>query len=39
MWVTESIGGVALSGKSMVTKNSFRFLHTLKNLGSAQNQI
>ena len=34
-WVTESIGGVALNGKAMVTKNSFRFLHTLTNLGSA----
>ena len=34
-WVTESIGGVALNGKPMVTKNSFRFLHTLTNLGSA----
>ncbi|MBZ9616056.1 formate C-acetyltransferase [Clostridium estertheticum] len=34
-WVTESIGGVALNGTPMVTKNSFRFLHTLTNLGSA----
>ena len=34
-WVTESIGGVAINGKAMVTKNSFRFLHTLTNLGSA----
>ena len=34
-WVTESIGGVALDGTSMVTKNSFRVLHTLDNLGPA----
>ncbi len=34
-WVTESIGGVALNGTPMVTKTSFRFLHTLTNLGSA----
>ncbi|WLR42454.1 formate C-acetyltransferase [Bacillus carboniphilus] len=32
-WVTESIGGVDLNGRSLVTKNSFRFLHTLDNLG------
>ncbi|WP_028273121.1 formate C-acetyltransferase [Atopococcus tabaci] len=34
-WVTESIGGVGLDGRHMVTKNSFRFLHTLSNLGPA----
>ena len=34
-WVTESIGGMALDGKSLVTKNSFRYLHTLINLGSS----
>ncbi len=34
-WVTESIGGMAHSGQSLVTKNSFRFLHTLDNLGPA----
>ncbi|PLR76656.1 formate acetyltransferase [Bacillus sp. V3-13] len=34
-WVTESIGGMALDGRSLVTKNSFRFLHTLNNLGPA----
>ncbi|MEW9051064.1 MAG: formate C-acetyltransferase [Neobacillus sp.] len=34
-WVTESIGGMASDGRSLVTKNSFRFLHTLDNLGPA----
>ncbi|MFU0789414.1 formate C-acetyltransferase [Cerasibacillus sp. JNUCC 74] len=34
-WVTESIGGVSISGEPLVTKNSFRFLHTLTNLGPA----
>lgn len=34
-WVTESIGGMALDGRPLVTKNSFRFLHTLDNLGPA----
>ena len=34
-WVTESIGGMTNEGKSLVTKNSFRYLHTLTNLGSA----
>ncbi|MDO5125938.1 MAG: formate C-acetyltransferase [Ruminococcus sp.] len=34
-WVTESIGGVSIDGVPMVTKNSFRYLHTLDNLGSA----
>jgi formate C-acetyltransferase len=34
-WVTESIGGMAHTGQSLVTKNSFRFLHTLDNLGPA----
>jgi formate C-acetyltransferase len=34
-WVTESIGGMSAKGKSLVTKNSFRYLHTLTNLGSA----
>lgn len=31
-WVTESIGGMCLDGRHMVTKTSFRFLHTLENL-------
>lgn len=34
-WVTEAIGGMSVKGTSLVTKNSFRFLHTLKNLGTA----
>ncbi len=34
-WVTESIGGIGLDGRPLVTKNSFRFLHTLVNLGPA----
>jgi len=34
-WVTESIGGMGLDGRTLVTKTSFRFLQTLKNLGPA----
>ena len=34
-WVTESIGGMGIDGRSMVTKMSFRYLHTLENLGTA----
>jgi formate C-acetyltransferase len=34
-WVTEAIGGMSLSGQTRVTKTSFRFLHTLYNLGPA----
>ena len=34
-WVTESIGGMGQDGRTLVTKNSFRFLHTLYNLGAA----
>ncbi|UYP00809.1 formate C-acetyltransferase [Oceanotoga sp. DSM 15011] len=34
-WVTESIGGMGVDGRSLVTKTSFRFLNTLYNLGSA----
>lgn len=32
-WVTESIAGITLDGRALVTKNSYRFLHTLDNLG------
>ena len=35
VWVTESIGGMGLDGRTLVTKNSFRVLHTLENLGPA----
>ena len=34
-WVTESIGGVGIDGRPLVTKTSFRYLHTLDNLGPA----
>jgi formate C-acetyltransferase len=34
-WVTESIGGMGINGKSLVTKNSYRYLHTLINLGTS----
>lgn len=34
-WVTEAIGGMGPNGKSLVTKTSFRILHTLENLGTA----
>ena len=34
-WVTESIGGMGIDGRTMVTKMSFRYLHTLENLGTA----
>lgn len=35
IWITESIGGVGIDGRHMVTKMSYRFLHTLINLGAA----
>ncbi|MBR6613813.1 MAG: formate acetyltransferase, partial [Clostridia bacterium] len=35
VWVTESIGGMGIDGRTLVTKNSFRMLHTLSNLGPA----
>ena len=34
-WITESIGGVGINGKPLITKNSFRYLHTLYNIGTA----
>ena len=34
-WVTESIGGMGIDGRPLVTKNSFRYLRTLENLGTA----
>ncbi len=35
MWITEAVGGMGEDGRTLVTKNSFRFLHTLYNLGEA----
>ncbi|MBQ2916713.1 MAG: formate C-acetyltransferase [Clostridia bacterium] len=35
VWVTESIGGMGVDGRTLVTKNSFRTLHSLENLGPA----
>ncbi len=35
VWVTESIGGMGIDGRTLVTKNSYRVLHTLENLGAA----
>lgn len=35
VWVTESIGGMGIDGRTLVTKNSFRILHTLETLGPA----
>lgn len=34
-WVTESLGGVGIDGRPLVTRSSFRYLHTLQNLGAA----
>lgn len=34
-WITESLGGMGIDGRTLVTKNTFRYLHTLTNLGSA----
>lgn len=34
-WVTESIGGIGIDGRSMVTKSCFRWLHTLENMGTS----
>ncbi len=35
MWITEALGGMANNGKTLVTKNTFRYLHTLYNLNPA----
>ncbi|MBE5819407.1 MAG: formate C-acetyltransferase [Clostridiales bacterium] len=35
VWVTEAIGGMSVDGRTLVTKNSFRTLHSLQNLGPA----
>ena len=35
VWVTESIGGMGIDGRTLVTKNSFRLLHSLENIGPA----
>ena len=35
VWVTESLGGQGIDGRTLVTKTSFRYLHTLYNLGPA----
>lgn len=34
-WVTESLGGMGINGRTLVTKTTFRYLHTLTNLGTA----
>ena len=34
-WVTEALGGMGIDGRTLVTKNTFRYLHSLTNLGSA----
>ena len=35
VWATLEVGGIGVDGRSMVTKNDFRFLHTLENMGPA----
>ena len=35
VWATLEVGGIGMDGRSMVTKNDFRFLHTLENMGPA----
>ena len=34
-WITESLGGMGIDGRTLVTRNTFRYLHTLTNLGTA----
>ena len=38
-WTTESLGGQGVDGRTLVTKTSFRYLHTLYNLGPAPEPI
>ena len=35
LWITEALGGVALDGRHLVTRTTFRFLHTLAHLGAS----
>ncbi|MCQ5134465.1 pyruvate formate lyase family protein, partial [Coprococcus eutactus] len=35
VWATLEVGGIAVDGRSMVTKNDYRFIHTLENMGPA----
>ena len=35
LWITESLGGMGIDGRTLVTRNTFRYLHTLTNLGTA----
>jgi formate C-acetyltransferase len=35
MWITEAVGGMGLDGRTLVTRSSYRILHTLYNLGTA----
>ena len=34
-WITESLGGMGIDGRTLVTRSTFRYLHTLTNLGTA----